>query len=109
MKKGRAIIISVLAVLFAGLLSCGSSDSDAVAEGQACGGEQNIQCAGGLFCKYETGVCAENSAQGVCSSIPEMCIELFSPVCGCDGKTYSNSCKAFAAGSSVRSEGECSL
>lgn len=38
---------------------------------------------------------------------PEMCIEIFSPVCGCDGKTYPNSCYAERSGVSVKAEGEC--
>jgi len=35
------------------------------------------------------------------------CIELYAPVCGVDGRTYSNSCFAQVAGVEVASEGTC--
>lgn len=36
-----------------------------------------------------------------------MCTMDYRPVCGCDGKTYSNACMAGAAGVLKWTEGEC--
>lgn len=69
---------------------------------QACTKDQD--CADGFFCLTETGDC---NGTGNCQVIPEVCPQIFDPVCGCDGKTYSNSCFAFANDTSVAHEGEC--
>lgn len=37
----------------------------------------------------------------------EFCITVFDPVCGCDGKTYSNKCFAKLEGIKKYTEGEC--
>jgi hypothetical protein len=40
-------------------------------------------------------------------SEPVMCTADWNPVCGCDGKTYSNACNAGAAGVTRFEPGEC--
>ena len=53
--------------------------------------------------------CATEGCEGPgkCEAMPEMCAMLFDPVCGCDGKTYSNSCVAAQSGMSVDTDGPC--
>ena len=63
----------------------------------------NDMCAESEYCYFAD--CALET--GECVFRPEVCIDLWSPVCGCDGETYSNSCYAAGAGMSVDYEGEC--
>ena len=74
---------------------------------EVCGGIAGIGCDDlDTFCKLNMGECCCDF-QGVCVPKPEACIELFDPVCGCDGETYSNSCFAEMAGVSVDHVGSC--
>jgi hypothetical protein len=85
----------------------GTSSCDAPGEVcQVCGGIAGLPCDEGEFCKLDVGECCCDH-QGVCTPVPDLCIELYAPVCGCDGETYPNSCFADAAGVSIDHEGEC--
>jgi hypothetical protein len=64
----------------------------------------------GLFCSYSYAA-ARGSAdqQGVCNLQSKICPLFFSPVCGCDGITYGNTCQAGSAGTSLARVGGCDV
>ena len=73
-----------------------------------CGGIAGVTCPAGQFCKYdEQAMCGFADATGTCEPTPFACPEIYAPVCGCDGQTYSNDCFANAAGTSVQHDGAC--
>jgi hypothetical protein len=83
---------------------------DSSPEGQACGSWNLPACGDGYFCSYtEAAICGWADAPGTCAKKPEACIEIYKPVCGCDGKTHGNACLAASAGVSVQHDGECEL
>jgi Kazal-type serine protease inhibitor domain len=63
---------------------------------------RNSDCAATDYCAAMT--CG---AAGQCQTRPQVCFEIYQPVCGCDGKQYSNSCVAAGAGDNVASAGPC--
>ncbi|MBK8169553.1 MAG: hypothetical protein IPK60_04320 [Sandaracinaceae bacterium] len=74
----------------------------------SCGGLHGSTCPAGAFCRYAVeDMCGATDALGMCAPIPDGCLDLWDPVCGCDGMTYSNSCYAAGASVSVFAEGEC--
>ena len=64
----------------------------------------NDACSTGSYCAKTAGDCP---GQGTCTVRPQACAAVIDPVCGCDGKTYSNSCEAAIAGTNVASQGAC--
>jgi hypothetical protein len=67
--------------------------------------KDNSQCHADAFCKKQTGVC-DNDA-GICRPRPKECIMIYSPVCGCNERTYDNECFANNSGVNILYESEC--
>ena len=81
-----------------------------VPEGGMCGGIAGFRCGVGLYCETteKDGLsCNTPDRAGTCAVKPEVCTFDFRPVCGCDGKTYSNDCARKVAGVARASEGAC--
>lgn len=75
---------------------------------RACGGLLGLQCVAGEYCSFAPdAICGAADATGICKGIPEVCPEIFAPVCGCDGKTYESSCVAAGNGVSAATDGPC--
>src|SRR5947208_16569035 len=64
----------------------------------------NGQCPKKGYCAKPAGDC---KGKGECKARPDVCPEIYKPVCGCNHKTYSNECFAAAAGVNVASDGAC--
>lgn len=74
----------------------------------ACGGRAGNTCDDTQYCDFERGaICGRADGQGTCAARPEVCAEIYQPVCGCDNVTYENECSAAVAGVGVLQDGAC--
>ena len=73
-----------------------------------CGGLAELPCAANEWCEFpEESACGVADFLGACRPKPEACIQLFIPVCGCDGVAYTSPQCAAKAGTRVASQGDC--
>jgi hypothetical protein len=63
-------------------------------------------CGVGQYCYKSIGQCFTRNF-GTCKAMPKVCTMDYTPVCGCDRKTYSNACAAGSAGMIVHYTGKC--
>jgi predicted secreted protein len=78
------------------------------ASAKKCGGLIGATCGAGQYCEFTAAqACGMADQQGTCQTPGQFCPEVFSPVCGCDGKDYGNSCFANVGGTSVAHSGNC--
>lgn len=107
-----ALLVATLATVSVGCGHRGASEGDTVSEPTtedgACGSRGLEPCPDGEFCLFEPeDSCGATDRGGHCEVIPRVCTREYRPVCGCDGRTYSNRCDAHAGGTSVARDGSC--
>ncbi|HEY2775894.1 MAG TPA: hypothetical protein VGK20_17765 [Candidatus Binatia bacterium] len=92
------------AVMTEAKATCLSATSGGTATCTSCGSDAD--CAAGFFCQCPVATC--DTAGGTCTQKPQVCPDVYAPVCGCDGKTYPNDCWREAAGTCSSRPGDCS-
>jgi len=103
--KRMTLLLAAIAIAFGTSAYAVTIDGTEV---PVCGGFAGLQCSETEWCSFAPGAeCGIGDQYGTCRARPEVCTDDFNPVCGCDAKTYGNTCEAAAAGVSTAYVGAC--
>jgi hypothetical protein len=86
------------------------AEGSCVAPGEAvqCASFAGASCGPERYCRFALGAfCGDSGVLGSCEPRPERCEDFGRAVCGCDGESYPNACRAAMAGVSVAFLGSC--
>lgn len=72
-----------------------------------CGGIAGLTCPDNQVCDMRDPHCGTADLAGQCVPLPDACPQIFAPVCGCDGQTYSNDCERLRKGATLQHSGAC--
>lgn len=81
------------------------ADVAAIAPATTC--RATADCSPDEVCEFTPGLCGKGKKPGACREKPGACIEMYAPVCGCDGRAYESECAAHAAGVDISTAGGC--
>ncbi len=78
-----------------------------ISQAETCGGVARLSCAAPYWCDFSPNTCDRPEREGTCVVSSQVCTMDYRPVCGCDGKTYSNRCARQQAKVSEAHDGPC--